>query len=522
MGYQTIEVQRNCCIIDGQGYRLETGSFGIELNGEGYDVHNVEIRDINITNCDYGIYINRAWNNTVSRNHISDIVYYGICLELAHFNNISGNNLIGNHIDLTGSSFCTISGNNITGSYHTEGIYVNDGCNNTISENIITGDFGAAWHGIYFRFDCCNNTISDNQITQNSKEGIRIESRCHNNTICNNNITANGAGIYFLTNCDHNTVYKNNITDNTNNGIYSDASDNQTIVRNKICFNGEYGIYMYLVFSSIICENDIINNSYGMALVNFCYDNLIYHNNFINNTNFQADTSQSLDFWDFDYPYGGNYWGDYQDKYPAAQEIDDSGLWDTPYTLDSNNQDNYPLMEPWTPPNLRLLNITSSKRIVGVTLSLDVYVSIVNERSLIENYSLTLHANTTGHSQTLTQNITMTSRESTIITFNLNTTGFIKGNYTLTAQTEPLPSETNLTDNLAQHWILTAMIGDITGADEWPDGKCDMRDIGLIARKFGIQYPDPFYDPNCDIIYDLRIDMRDIGTTARHFGETDP
>ena len=29
--------------------------------------------------------------------------------------------------------------------------------------------------------------------------------------------------------------------------------------------------------------------------------------------------------------------------------MDGSGLWDTPYVIDENNQDNYPLMEPWTP-----------------------------------------------------------------------------------------------------------------------------------------------------------------------------
>ena len=29
--------------------------------------------------------------------------------------------------------------------------------------------------------------------------------------------------------------------------------------------------------------------------------------------------------------------------------MDDSGVWDTPYVISENNQDNYPLMEPWAP-----------------------------------------------------------------------------------------------------------------------------------------------------------------------------
>jgi hypothetical protein len=64
------------------------------------------------------------------------------------------------------------------------------------------------------------------------------------------------------------------------------------------------------------------------------------------------------------------------------------------------------------------------------------------------------------------------------------------------------------------------MLGDITGPTGYPDGVCDMRDIGLVARYFGQSVPPA--PPNCDVVYDGVIDMRDIGTVARHFGETDP
>jgi len=39
-------------------------------------------------------------------------------------------------------------------------------------------------------------------------------------------------------------------------------------------------------------------------------------------------------------------------------EIDDSGIWDTPYVIDEYNQDNYPLMETWPPtPEQEILNL---------------------------------------------------------------------------------------------------------------------------------------------------------------------
>jgi len=41
------------------------------------------------------------------------------------------------------------------------------------------------------------------------------------------------------------------------------------------------------------------------------------------------------------------HWSDYEERYPNATELDDSSIWDTPYVIDENNQDNYPLMNHW-------------------------------------------------------------------------------------------------------------------------------------------------------------------------------
>lgn len=43
----------------------------------------------------------------------------------------------------------------------------------------------------------------------------------------------------------------------------------------------------------------------------------------------------------------GNYWSDYLEKYPNASEIGATGVGDTPYVIDADNVDRYPLMVPF-------------------------------------------------------------------------------------------------------------------------------------------------------------------------------
>ena len=66
---------------------------------------------------------------------------------------------------------------------------------------------------------------------------------------------------------------------------------------------------------------------------------------------------------------------------------------------------------------------------------------------------------------------------------------------------------------------------DITGTTMWvPDGKCDIRDVAIVALHYGSVEGDGRYDVRADITgpdgwSDGKIDIRDISLVAIHYGE---
>jgi hypothetical protein len=74
----------------------------------------------------------------------------------------------------------------------------------------------------------------------------------------------------------------------------------------------------------------------------FSNENTIFRNNFILNAQNARDNGDNI--WDGEYPFGGNYWDDYN-----GTDSNSDGIGDTPYNISGDsNQDHYPLMFPWT------------------------------------------------------------------------------------------------------------------------------------------------------------------------------
>ena len=435
-------------------------------------------------------------------------------------------NVTANNVNITGFTIQSRAGTS-----DNLGIYVGEwSTGNNISYNIITNN----GYGIRLEYSSNYNIISGNDITNNDY-GIHLHNSS-SNIISGNDITGNGKdGIHLYKSSNYNIISGNKITANKHDCISLYYSSYNSIIRNKITDNCA-GIFLSDSSNNSISENNIANNEYGIRLVN-ASDNSIFHNDFINNTNqaYIEPEYPSINTWDDGYPSGGNYWSDQYhgpcaDHYsgPYQNETGSDGICDTPYTIDVDNQDQYPLMNPHANQhNVAVTNVTPSKTVVCQGYSMSVNVTVENQGNYTETFNVTAYYNSNVINYTTVTNLP--PGEETTVTFTWNTTGVAKGNYTIKAIADTVLDETDTDDNTkVDDWVIVSMVGDLTGPDGWPDGKCDMRDIRKVAKLFGVNYPDPNYEPNCDVtgptagVPDGKIDMRDIRGVAKHFGEIDP
>jgi len=327
----------------------------------------------------------------------------------------------------------------------------------------------------------------------------------------------------------NNRISGNNITANVYEGVYLYSSSNNTISGNNITANGWDGVYLYSSSNNTISGNNIKDNGYGVSSY-YSSNDRSFHNNFINNTS-QVDTQATTDVWDDGYPSGGNYWSNYtgmDEKSGPNQDLPGSdGIGDTPYGIDENNQDRYPLMKTH---DIGIQNVTTSKTVVGQGYKVGINAKILNYGINSETFNVTVYVNTTSIA---TQTVTLRSISSTTITFTWNTTGFVKGNYTIKAIADTVLGEIHTTDNThIDSIVCVSTPGDING-----DTYINIKDAVLLGVAFSANHitdpSDPRYcqywrgsegpfNPNTDINSDGFINIKDAVALGTHFGLPNP
>lgn len=164
-------------------------------------------------------------------------------------------------------------------------------------------------------------------------------------------------------------------------------------------------------------------------------------------------------------------------------------------------------------PDIAVINVASSETSIGQGYSTPINATVRNEGDYTEAFNVTAYANTT---VIQTKTVTLTSGNSTIVTFLWDTTIFAKGNCTIVAVAWPVADEIDTTDNtLVDGWVFVTIPGDV-------DGDCDVDicDIVRMAYVYSISQPDPRCDPNCDIDGDGDIDIFDIMIATANYGKS--
>ena len=165
--------------------------------------------------------------------------------------------------------------------------------------------------------------------------------------------------------------------------------------------------------------------------------------------------------------------------------------------------------------DIAVKDVTPSKTVVGQNYTMNINVTVENQGDFNETFNVTVYANAT---EIETKQVTLANGASTTVTFTRNTTGFVKGNYTIWAYAWPVQGETDTADNtFVDGWVFVAMPGDVNG-----DGVVDIFDCVTIALAYDSTPNDPNWSPNADITNDNLIDIFDLVIVALHFGETNP
>jgi parallel beta-helix repeat protein len=369
---------RNCLIENGGKHY-----FGIWLE----DVVNGRVKNCVSENSIYGIYLEVSPENNIITNNTCSNNYHGIYLSFSS-KNVVTNNACSNNV-WYGIALYPYTSNNIVD-------------NNTCSNNL---------YGIYIDYYSDNNTL-DNNTCSNNFRGIYIESssgiEMQNDILLNNQYNFGVTGTivsHFVHDIDPSNLVNGKsiryLVDNKdeviapplNVGYLALVNCDNIHVENLAFRNNEQGILLVSTDNSWV-ENCILENNFFGAYLYSSSNNFIYHNNFSGNENQAHDDGSN--HWDNDYPSGGNYWSDYTgvDNYKGENQNipDPDGIGDTTYVLpDDNNQDRYPLMNPW-PYSRVVVNVLISPTYESGSLggTLSYTVTVTNMGNIIDDYDLTV------------------------------------------------------------------------------------------------------------------------------------
>jgi len=362
-----------------------------------YDFTN--ITDNMITGVAVSVFLGYAENavvykNNISENEVAGIIFYSATNSQVYDNIVTSSKIMGIHLDYY-TNDCIISNNLVTDNSEGIGMDIEMGSSrNLFEENTLTNNYGGIFlvelgtnnvfrgnsmAGNRYNFGAWGFSLNsfiqdiDTSNTINNKPILYIVNKRHLQ-ITQTNLTV--PGYLALVNASFVTVEGLSLSDNLNGMLLAGATN--CTIRDAKLFRNHEGILLFESSKNVIAYNWFNENSVAI-IVYSSNQNVFHHNSFYNNSRqilsqYLSGINQpwgpqgfSTNKWDNDSE--GNFWSDYN-----GTDSDGNGIGDSPYIIDSNNQDRFPLMNPptpsiWTTPQATIIAITATILIaLGIAL----------------------------------------------------------------------------------------------------------------------------------------------------------
>jgi len=486
----TIEGYNSIPIVDGGG---KGSVFNVTAG-------NVTLSNLIIQNGSYGINLfSSATNSNITSNSITKNIQYGIYVASQN-NTIKENNFTDNGFGMSiHSSGNFLRNNNMTVNtynFRVVGSSLSSFIQDIDPSNTVDGKPIYYWinqQSLQIPFDAghvtlvnCTNITVENVTLSNNYYGAQLVYTSYS-TIENVEVSGNFDGINLLNTTDS-SIENVNASYNDASGIGLENSEGNLITNNIMLNNTAVGVSLKDTINNFFIGNTIQNSYAGIQTFDSQY-NEFYHNN-IKNSHLKPQVVGASFFEYWDNGAEGNYWSDYKQQNPEAQDADGDGIWDKSYKINEWNYDEFPLVKPWM--SVRIFNVARTVM-----------------HGTFKGYNLTVHSNHVIASLNFTRfpdedyprqlSLNITAGSSGFINITIPR-AWLDGPFMLWINNIQTPinslkqnathSSLYFTYTSGKHQVkivgieFGAVEGDLNG-----DGKVDIKDIALVAIKFGEGLP---------------------------------